>query len=397
MRMAGSPRSSNPPATSGKSGARRPAGNELFFPAAAAYAAIVLPMSVLSITGAAPWLPGLQTPAGHAHEMLFGFALAVVAGNQLGPTPWARLAPLFAVWALGRIAFLFAPLGLPAAAADVLFAGGLVWRTAPPLFASVKKPRNYALPVALTAIGASSMAFYIAQHSGAGATQRGVLLAAVLMFALLMLFMGGRIIAPAAAGQFYRQGSALEARVQPRLEGILIIAMIIAVVASAFSANAWAAAITIGACASAGMLAAIRLVRWRLWAVRGRPDLLCLGAGYAWLAVGLVAIALALLSHRQLTTALHLITVGGIGTLTLNVMALTWTTKARQNPARARLPIWGTLFIAAATMLRAAAGFTASDARVLLWLASACWAVAFVLLLVRLALLRQDSRRTAAN
>jgi uncharacterized protein involved in response to NO len=37
----------------------------------------------------------------------------------------------------------------------------------------------------------------------------------------------------------------------------------------------------------AAVLAAARLVRWRLWALRGRPDLLCVASGYGWLAAGL--------------------------------------------------------------------------------------------------------------
>src|SRR5690606_16280662 len=147
--------------------ARRPVASDFFFPAAAAYAAFAVPASALALTGAVAGPPGLQTPAGHAHELLFGFAFAAVAGNQLGPTPWARLAPLLGLWALGRMAFLVAPLGAAAVVADALFAALLVARVAPRLFASVKKPRNYALPLAVTALGAASIAFHVALQSGA--------------------------------------------------------------------------------------------------------------------------------------------------------------------------------------------------------------------------------------
>ena len=58
-------------------------GNVVFFPVAAAYAMLVLPASVSSMLGMTGAFPGIATPSGHAHEMLFGFALAVVAGNQL--------------------------------------------------------------------------------------------------------------------------------------------------------------------------------------------------------------------------------------------------------------------------------------------------------------------------
>src|SRR3546814_8884250 len=49
----------------------------------ALYAALILPYSVLALLGLLPALPGLATSAGHAHEMLFGFALAVIAGYLL--------------------------------------------------------------------------------------------------------------------------------------------------------------------------------------------------------------------------------------------------------------------------------------------------------------------------
>ncbi|HEX7043780.1 MAG TPA: NnrS family protein [Burkholderiales bacterium] len=375
--------------------ARPPLGNQIFFPAAAAYAALVLPASVLSMTGTMS-LPGLGTPAGHAHEMLYGFALAVVAGNQLGPTPWSWLAPLFGLWGLGRIAFLLAPFGLVAALADALFAAGLVWRVVPRLYRSVKKARNYALPVALTAIGASAIAFYLAQRFGGAAATHAGLVTAVLLFALLLLFMGGRLIAPAVAGQYYRQGASLETPVQPKIEGALILAMLAAIAAAPFAAQPWAAAFAGCACIVAGVLTAIRLLRWRLWGVHRRPDLLCLGAGYAWIALGLPAIGLALLADAHLTAALHFVTIGSLGSLTLNVMALTWSARAQRNIAHERLPVWGTLLLAAATVARAAADF-AGDPRPLWWLAAACWSGAFVLLLITMAKLRHAGASKAAR
>src|SRR5690606_38415619 len=149
-----------------------------------------------------------------------------------------------------------------------------------------------------------------------------------------------------AAGQFYRQGISLEARVQPKIEGGLIVAMLIAIAAALLPAGARAAAVTAGACGVAGLLTAVRLARWRLWSIRERPDLPCLGAGYAWVAAGRLAPALALLFGAHLTTGLHVIPAGAIGPLPLNGMFLAWSMKARRYPARARLPIWGTVLIA---------------------------------------------------
>jgi len=356
------------------------AGNVVFFPAATAYAVFVLPASVLAMTGLTSAFPALESATGHAHEMLFGFALAVVAGNQLGPMAIPRLALLFGLWAVARATFLSAPQSIAAAAANIAFVTLLAAQLAPRLLGAAKKLRNQALPMVLMAICGSGVAFQIAPRAG-----YSVLIIAVLLFGLLMLFMGGRLIAPAVAGQFYRQGGKLDARVQPRIEAGLIVGMTVAIVTAGFPRLI---SLTAAATIASSLLAAARMLRWRLWALRARPDLLCLAAGYGWVALGLLLYGAALAFGRDQTAALHVITVGGIGTLTLNVMAMTWTLKARQDPARARLPVWGTILVAAATLTRALAGLGVYDARALFWFASFCWSGAFALLLIRLVRVR---------
>jgi hypothetical protein len=122
---------------------------------------------------------------------------------------------------------------------------------------------------------------------------------AVLLFAMLLLFMGGRIIAATVAGQFHRQGDRPVARVQPRIESALLAIMAAAAAASAVGPRPPFAAVAAASLIAAGVLAGVRILRWRLWALRGRPDLLCLAAGYAWLALGLILYGAALAAARQ--------------------------------------------------------------------------------------------------
>lgn len=368
---------------------RRVAGHAVFFPLATVHAIFALPATVLSMLGVAGIFPGLSSPAFHAHEMLFGFALAVVAGNQLGPISAWRLGLLAVLWTVARAAMLLAPEGAAAAMANVLFALLLAAQIAPRLLGAAKKWRNQALPWVLIGICASSVGFQLARRTGFAAAGPGVLVVAVLFFALLMLFMGGRLIAPAVAGQFYRQGDNLAARVQPRIEAALIVTMAVAIAATALGLGRAVSTLAGAAIATAGLLAAVRMVRWRLWALRARPDLLCLAAGYGWLAAGLILLGAAILAGRNVTTALHVITVGSLGTLTLNVMATTWALKARANPAHdARLRIGSTVLIGIATLARALAGLAAFDPQVLLGIAATAWSAAFALLLVFFARLR---------
>ena len=380
---------------------RRIAGNAIFFPAATAYAIIVLPLSVLSMLGAFLGFDGLATPAGHAHEMLFGFALAVVAGNQLGPRTPRMLALLFGAWLVARLTFLVLPHTALATVANVAFPSLLAWHLAPRLFTSAKKWRNQALPAVVTGICASAIVFpLVLGDPFTPAAARRLLLVAIALFSLLLLFMGGRLIAPAVAGAFYHQGENLAARVQPRIEGALIALMALAALTLALEdAMRLPAGIAAFALEVAGLLAAVRVARWQLWRLRGRPDLLCLAAGYAWLALGLVLLGAAhaddALGPAGQTGALHVITVGSLGTLTLNVMAMTRLLKARQSPAGTRLPVVATLLLAAATVLRVLAAYAIGDARALLVTASFGWSAAFLLLLI--VLVRPLPQRTDAR
>jgi uncharacterized protein involved in response to NO len=390
--------------------ARRFPGNAIFFPAAAAYAVFVLPASVSSMLGMIGVFPGIATPAGHAHEMLFGFALAVVAGNQLGPKTRSSLVVLTTLWLFARVAFLFSPGGTLAVAANAGFPALLAWHLAPRLFGSAKKWRNQSLPAVLMAICGSAIVYLFATHDAAGSVATAfspyrTLLVAVSLFALLLLFMGGRLIAPVVAGQLHRQGIHMIARVQPRIEAALIIAMFVATLAIVLddvpraATGGWASRTAGAAMFVAGVLAALRIARWGLWRVRGRADVLCLAAGYAWLAVGLVLLGAAHagvgLSRYEETIALHVITIGSLGTLTLNVMSMTWLLRARRNPASTHVPALGTLLLALATVLRALAGTGAMETRTMLLAASLCWSVAFALLLVLL--LRVDASRWSGH
>ena len=351
--------------------------------------AIALPLSVASMLGAMPAVPGLATPTGHAHEMLFGFALAVVAGNQLGPVRRPMLAALAGLWIAARVAFLVAPASLVAALAGGAFAAILASQLAPRITARIRKWRNRALPVAVASLCAAAIGMEAAIHLGSPSAQRAMLLEGVLLLAFLMLFMGGRIIAPAAAGHAWREGGDLAARVQPRLEGAIVLAMLGALVSLALDA-ATVAGIS---CAVAALAALVRLARWRPWRSWRRADLAGLSLGYAWVVAGVAALAAALVAKASPVAAIHVVTVGGVGTLTVNVMAITWARLARHDPATLRGPAIATACIALATAARLAAALDAPRAAGWLIAAAAAWTAAYLLLLATFAALPRGAGR----
>ncbi len=304
---------------------RPPFANALFFPAAAFYGAVVIPVWVMGVTGVIAAPAGLMSVAGHAHEMLFGFAMAVVAGYLLGPQPMRVTLTLLICWLLARVGFLLAPGTWLAAVPGALFAGGLAWKVVPRFSMAAKKWRNKMIAplVGALALATAAAAWLTGRPDTALPTQMLVLSETVLLLAMLLFFMGGRIIAPAIAGHILRQGRPMEARVQPALEGAVLICFITVLVLNLIPAAApeLASGVLLLVC---GGLTLTRLVRWQLWHCSDRPDLLVLATGYLWLGLGLLLEGLSRMTEVIPGTAsVHTIAVGALGTLTVGVMART--------------------------------------------------------------------------
>lgn len=340
---------------------------------------LALPASLLAMRTGGGWLPGLATGTGHGHEMLFGFALAVAAGFLVTRITSRWLYALAGLWLLARIAYLAQPGGVTATVADIGFAASVAWAAAPQFMRAAKKLRNRLFGPALIALALTVVGFHAAVLGPGPPWQRVMLHEGVLLFALMMFFMGGRIIAPAAAGHFQRIGLVLEARVQPRLEGAGLALLLAALVLLPYPPAAPGAALALFA---AGVTAAIRAWRWRLWRCRGRPDLVGLGVGYAWLAAGLMLMGAALgLGAGGFTEAMHAVTVGAVGSLTISVMARTRLLRGKRDPARPPgIPIAIGL-IGLASLIRVTAPAWPVDVWLAYWAGAACWSLAYLSLL----------------
>jgi uncharacterized protein involved in response to NO len=356
----------------------------VFFPAAAAYGLVAVPLSVHGMLSGHSLVPGFAGVPGHAHELLFGFALAVVAGFLITRISAARLGALFALWVVARASFLIVPDSIAAVTANALFAAVLASLVSPQFLKSAKKLRNKALAPLLITLCLAAIVFQLGAATTGLGWQLLALRETVLLFALLMLFMGGRIIAPAAAGAIQRSGGHLEARVQPRIEGALLIVIALAAVALAIPGGRYHAGLLTLA---AALLALVRLARWRLWACRARPDLWCLGIGYLWLAVGLALLGASwAFQLLPASTATHAMTLGALGTLTTTVMLRVRAIRNKADPAQVPALPWITAIIALATLVR----LSGSSSATMLGVAATLWSLALFLLLV--ALLRIPSR-----
>jgi len=376
--------------------ARLPFANAWFFPAAALYAALILPYSVLALLGLLPAMPGLATSAGHAHEMLFGFALAVIAGYLLGPQPLRFTLALLGCWALARLGFLLWPGSWLALASAGVFAAGLAWNVLPRFLGAAKKWRNQTVAPVVAGLGLLSA---IASGSFAAGFDRLMLEEALLLVAILMFFMGGRIIAPAIAGNAQSQGWRLDARVQPHTEGAVLILLGIALLLNLLP---WPLTrqLTGAVLVAAALLTAIRLLRWQPWRC-ARSDLLTLLLGYAWLAIGLLLLGLGtLLPTLPLNATLHALTVGALSSLTFTVMARTRLIYRFRDPAAQPWIQPVALLISLAALARVLPALLNQPQQGWLLLAAGCWSLAFLaltLLLWRCREAHADSHRGEAG
>lgn len=354
----------------------------VLFPAAAVWVMVAVPLWLAALRG---WI-AVPGPYWHAHEMLFGCTLAIVAGYLFGRMSRPTLALLAAVWLIARIApFLTHEGSLYAVVPEILFSSTVTlipaWRFA----RAAKKLQNRVFAPLLVAMLACDAVYEFGAVTGDAALQWKAVLIAVDLYTFLVLMMGGRIIPALVAGHYYRKGQTLAARVQPPLEIAAIALMAGMMLLDPLdAAGVVSGALAIGAAA----VTAVRVARWRLWTVLDEPSLWSLGLGYAWLVPGLALKGWAQIGESgALTIALHALAIGAIGTVTLVMMARTRMQRSRRGVSPFRDIAFAAVLLGAATVLRLMTGVDhAEHATALLWAAAAAWVMAFGLLVRRLSL-----------
>lgn len=355
-----------------------------FFLAGSLFAMLAIPLWIAAWTGL--W-PGFQPTGGwlawHRHEMLFGFAMAIVAGFLLtaGQT-WTgqpgvsgnRLMVLAGVWLLARLGWLF---GMPVAVLiplDLLFLLGVTGLMARMLWV-VKQKRNYPIIAVLSLMIGADVLVLCGVALGDDGLQRQGVLAGLWLVAALMAIIGGRVIP-----FFTQRGLGRTEAVKPwvwldvgLLVGTGLIAMLYAA-GVALQQNLMIGVLFLAI--AAGHL--LRLVRWYdkgIWRV---PLLWSLHLAMLWLVVAAAGLALwnfGLLNSSS--PALHALSVGSMSGLILAMIARV-TLGHTGRPLELPSGIVGAFVL---FNLGAASRVFMSDQWPVmgLWLAAICWALAFAL------------------
>jgi uncharacterized protein involved in response to NO len=366
------------PAVAGK-------GFRPFFLLASAVAALLVPVWLLAYAGRLRVGGVLDGPTWHAHEMLFGVALAVIAGFLLTAVGnWTRretlvgppLLALAALWGAGRVVMALSASPLVAALVDLAFLPVLAVVLARPLLAA-KDRRNYVLLVVLTALWLANLAVHLDALGVLPGVRRRALLGAVDLVIVVILIIAARVFP-----MFTRNATGVKTiDSSPRLDTAAVVSMAtLAVVDLVWPGSPAAAAL-------AGLTALLVLGRSLAWGARHTAPFALvwvLHVGHAWIPIGL---ALRALGHSGLlvvgSAPTHALTAGAIGTLTLGMMArvaLGHTGRMLEPPRPVVLAFWlvtvGTVVRVLAPMLLPAAYVGA------LWVAGVAWASAFALYLL---------------
>jgi len=260
----------------------------------------------------------------HAHEMLLGYTSAVIAGFLLtAVSNWTgrqtvspdQLACLFLLWIYGRVTPFYAEM-LPdalIAAVDFAFLPSLAYFVVKPLLATANH-RNLVF-VAMLGLMALGNALMHAQLLGLAESGLDLgLNMLVTVVVMMILLIAGRVFP-----FFTERGlSGVICIRNPVWDAAALLSGLTAFALAMLGVTGWLLAL---AALIAAVVNVLRVADWydgRIWYV---PLLWVLYIGYAWVIVGFGLMALSAFSWVPSALALHAFTVGGIGILTLGMMA----------------------------------------------------------------------------
>jgi uncharacterized protein involved in response to NO len=295
-----------------------------FFLLAGISALLLIPLWIYVYTTGSDDFSYYGAVSWHSHEMIFGYSVAVISGflltavrNWTGlQTPGGTaLVALVALWLAGRVSPFFAD-ALPhwlIAVVDTAFLPVLTIAIAIPL---IRRRQKHNM-VFLFVLAAMALANIMVHLQMLGFTQtsakRGTYFA-VYLIVLLITILGGRVI------PFFTEKGipGAETKQHKAVEYTSVGALLLLILLDLSDATPVAVVIV-------SILAAIahgaRLYGWYQKAVWSVPLLWVLHLGYAWLVTGLLLKALSAAGLVNPMLAIHAFTAGGIGTITLGMMA----------------------------------------------------------------------------
>ena len=288
-------------------------GFRAFFTGAAGFAALGVPLWLLMLGSGLSTGGVFDGAQWHGHEMLYGYAVAVLAGFFLTAVPkWTgrrvvegvALLATAGLWLAGRFA-VAGPDPTVALVVDVAFLPVLAAIIGRAIYGA-RRTRNYGFPPLLLVMAGANLAWHLGWHS---LRAEAVALDVVV---LIMVIVGGRII-PMFTGNAIDGLEPQRVLWAEKATNPLLVALL--------AADAIAPVLIGPLALAAGITLAVRMSRWGGHRSLRSPIVWVLHAGYAWIAFGLALRGLSELGLHHGLDARHALTAGGIGVLTLGMMS----------------------------------------------------------------------------
>lgn len=349
-----------------------------FYFGGAIFAAIAVPIWI-AIWGNGLFHPSLPGIYWHMHEMVYGFAAAIIIGflftaarNWTGlPLPMgAPLAMLFGLWVLGRLGmfFLYSPATAAVDVALLIIVASVLARK----FLRVRSWCSMPLVGVLSLLAVSNAAFHAAALGWIDQSPVAIAEMGLMLVVMVEMIVGGRVVPSFTA-------SAIPGVRQHRPAWLQRLA--IGLAAAAFAADAlgvardWSGALAI----SAGLVVAIQAWGWNPLASRARAILWVLHLSYAWIPVGLFLLGLASLGLAPRSAAVHALSVGSMGGLIIGMMTRTALGHSGRPIHAGRAEVAMYLLVQAAAVIRVTAALAPEAHRAGVIAAGAAWGVAFAM------------------
>jgi uncharacterized protein involved in response to NO len=389
-----------------------------FFLGAAVYAVVVMLLWLLSLEGLF-LMPSRFAISWHAHEMLYGFAGACIAGFLLTAVPnWTGrlpvrgwpLAALFGLWVIscepvmfglvfllawpfstqGHHVFLIADILMPfTSIIFLLVLAGIIVNE----IVTGRNVRNALVALvisgfALLNTALNAAAFLDLDHDVISAMLRG----SVMLVILLVTLIGGRVTPSFTRNFLARRNEGKLPTPANTFDTVSIAATIIA--GSVWSISPQAIPVGIVMLLVGGMHF-YRLSRWCGNKILGEPLVLVLHLAYLWVGAGFFLAGMAVFTSVPEQTAVHAFTVGAIGTMTLAIMTRAGLGHTGHPLVADAAIVSAYIFITASAIVRVGAEILDADP-VWLYVSGLLWVAAYGTFVLRyFPILTKERRRNA--
>ena len=377
------------PTLSASTGAKRRVATPLFlldafrpfYLGGALVAAISVPLW-LGVWRGLSWAPDMPGLFWHAHEMVFGFAGAIIIGflftaarNWTGlPLPaGVPLALLFGLWLAARLAMFFG-YGVATAVVDslLLFVVAVVLARR---FVSARSWASISLVVGLLLLAGSNITFHLAMQGWASVSPLSAVESGLMWVVLIELIVGARIVPG------FSSNSAPGAR---RWRSVWLERSTLTLATVAFAADSFGApplvAGSLAATAGAGLI--VQVIGWNPLVARGNPMLWVLHASYSWIPFGLLLLGLSHFGVVSRSAAIHAFSVGSVGGLIIGMITRTALGHSGRMVRAGRVEVAAFLLIILAAILRVSAALIPAAYLWGMLAAGAAWTAGFLVYLL---------------